>query len=121
MYRLGRKPPRRIGRLALLITVSLFLITSCSRKPALGPDPYMVSGVVRDGGGTGIADVGLTFTGGDMENSTATTGADGSWERDGLLVDATIAPAKADHVFDPPHATVSEARSDVDFVATLIF
>lgn len=121
MFRSKKESPRRIGRLVLLIVISLFIVGGCSRKSVPEPEPYTVSGVVTDSAGTGIADVGLTFTGADIESQTGTTDADGSWEQDGLLGDVTVTPAKADHVFDPPHVTVSEARADVNFIATLIF
>ena len=76
---------------------------------------YRVGGLVSDADGTPVGSVRLDFSGG---HSSAYTGSDGVWTKQGLSGDVTVTPNLADWTFSPSSRTVSGPYDQVNFTRT---
>ena len=105
------KKTSRMG--ALLIALCLLIAGCMGGGGAL--QEYSISGIITDASGNGVAGVTVVLSGG--SSKTATTGADGTWNADGLKGRVTVTPQKDDWYFDPPSRTVDRANDQVNFTA----
>lgn len=76
---------------------------------------YRVGGLISDVGGTPVSSVRLDFSGG---HSSAYTGSDGVWTKQGLSGDVTVTPNLANWTFSPSSRTVSGPYDQVNFTRT---
>ncbi|MCP5106946.1 MAG: hypothetical protein GY950_26415 [bacterium] len=80
-----------------------------------------ISGRVRDGGGTGIADVTLTFS---NNGGTVTTDSDGNYSHTvGYSWSGTVTPSKTGYTIDPGSRTYSDVTGNLsgeDYTAAAI-
>ena len=106
----------RPGGLPLLM--ALLLLTACSTGGGSlpTPEPYSVTGYVRDEQGAPIADVLMIAEG--QNPMTSTTLSDGSYQLTGLTGPTIIRAQKDNWIFSEPQ-TVDGERSDLDFTGRL--
>jgi len=80
-------------------------------------EDYSVGGRVTTDDDQGLANVEIAFSGG---FESVTTNSSGYWTKDGLIGTVSISPVKEGFIFDPPEVEATEAKDDVDFIATSI-
>lgn len=104
-------------RLSTLFVIAIFL-TGClggEKGAGLPPAGYTVSGVVVDEAKKGVEGVPLHIG----QAEVVITEESGVWTVIGLVGEVAITPAHDDYHFEPESVTVTAAKADVKFTATL--
>ena len=99
--------------IAISIVILIMTISGCS---LFKPLKYTVSGYVKTSDGTPVSGVKISLSGG---YSSVFTDSNGHWSKDGLSGSVFVTPSREGWEFSPSSTTVSNARSDVNFVGTL--